>query len=97
MASRSQTPGGVTASASRTKTRKSAVQPDDPAAPATTIPEDMRRQWVAEAAYFIAERRGFGEGCRWAESVAGRATGVKFMITTTWPPLRSRRSQLTTE
>ncbi|TXG79768.1 MAG: DUF2934 domain-containing protein [Rhodocyclaceae bacterium] len=62
MASRSQTPGGVTASASRTKTRKSAVQPDDPAAPATTIPEDMRRQWVAEAAYFIAERRGFGEG-----------------------------------
>lgn len=62
MASRSQTPGGVTASASRTKTRKSAVPPDDPAAPATTIPEDMRRQWVAEAAYFIAERRGFGEG-----------------------------------
>lgn len=62
MASRSQTPGGVTASTTRTRTRKSAVQPDDAAQSATTIPDDMRRQWVAEAAYFIAERRGFGEG-----------------------------------
>jgi len=59
MASRSQTPGGVTASTTRTRTRKSAVEPDESVQTATTIPDDMRRQWVAEAAYFIAEKRGF--------------------------------------
>jgi len=62
MASRSQTPGGAAASTPRTKTRKIAVQADDAAQSATMIPDDMRRQWVAEAAYFIAERRGFAEG-----------------------------------
>lgn len=25
-------------------------------------PDELRRRWVAEAAYYIAERRGFGDG-----------------------------------
>ncbi|MBK9084571.1 MAG: DUF2934 domain-containing protein [Sterolibacteriaceae bacterium] len=27
-----------------------------------SLPDDMRAQWIAEAAYFIAERRGFTPG-----------------------------------
>ena len=26
------------------------------------LPEDLRAQWIAQAAYFIAERRGFSGG-----------------------------------
>lgn len=29
---------------------------------AGSVPDDLRRLWIAEAAYYIAERRGFGNG-----------------------------------
>lgn len=32
------------------------------AAPEADVPDDQRRAWVAEAAYYIAERRGFNGG-----------------------------------
>lgn len=40
------------------------VTADDPgsAAPAAGVPDDERRTWIAEAAYYIAERRGFCGG-----------------------------------
>ena len=41
------------------------------------IPADRRQAWIAEAAYYLAERRGFRGGCPvedwlWAERVYGR-------------------------
>lgn len=53
----------------RRKTRAGASQPTIAAAGTAasaavsgTIPEELRRAWVAEAAYYIAERRGFCGG-----------------------------------
>ncbi len=47
---------------------KPVAPPDEPATPApaaeakTALPEELRAQWIAQAAYFIAERRGFSGG-----------------------------------
>lgn len=39
----------------------SGTEPESAAA-AADVPDDQRRAWVAEAAYYIAERRGFSGG-----------------------------------
>ena len=31
--------------------------------PEATVPADRRQAWIAEAAYYLAERRGFRGGC----------------------------------
>lgn len=31
--------------------------------PETTVPADLRHAWIAEAAYYLAERRKFRGGC----------------------------------
>ena len=63
MASRSQATSSDTATTTRTRTRKSTTaKAATQETAATSVPEEMRRQWVAEAAYFIAERRGFAAG-----------------------------------
>lgn len=60
MASRSETPGGAAASTARPRIRKT---PAEAAAPvAAAVPDELRRQWIAEAAYYLAERRGFCNG-----------------------------------
>lgn len=33
------------------------------APPEATVPADRRQAWIAEAAYYLAERRGFRGGC----------------------------------
>lgn len=37
------------------------VEPES-AAPESDVPDDQRHTWIAEAAYYIAERRGFSGG-----------------------------------
>lgn len=39
----------------------SGAEPESAAAVAD-VPDDQRRAWIAEAAYYIAERRGFNGG-----------------------------------
>ena len=51
----------------RSHARASTVRAPAPAtesgdAVAGPAPDDLRRRWIAEAAYYIAERRGFGDG-----------------------------------
>jgi len=59
--------GNASATRSSRKAHTSTAQPSaamasaDPAV-ATPIPEELRHSWVAEAAYYIAERRGFNGG-----------------------------------
>lgn len=63
MTSRSQDPSSTTASATKSKTRKTSTKSAESAnAPAFSAQDDMRVKWIAEAAYFIAERRGFSGG-----------------------------------
>jgi hypothetical protein len=59
--------GTVAAARPRRKTRtadpRAGVTATDTSATAVApIPDDLRREWVAEAAYYIAERRGFRGG-----------------------------------
>ncbi len=64
------TRAGATAARPRRKTHEASaaqaapVSGDEPgsAAPTAGVPDDERRTWIAEAAYFIAERRGFCGG-----------------------------------
>ncbi|MCL4183176.1 MAG: DUF2934 domain-containing protein [Burkholderiaceae bacterium] len=62
-----------TSAAPATRSRKrpagarTAAPTPETSAPAVTltvdpVPPDLRFQWVAEAAYYIAERRGFRDG-----------------------------------
>lgn len=75
MASRSQTPDGVAAPTARPRTRKTAAKADTQATPlaASAVPDDLRRQWIAEAAYFLAERRGFCNGSAEADWLQAEA------------------------
>ncbi|MFO1301127.1 MAG: DUF2934 domain-containing protein [Burkholderiaceae bacterium] len=49
------------AAAAGQATPMSGAEPES-AAPAADVPDDQRRTWIAEAAYYIAERRGFSGG-----------------------------------
>ncbi|MCD6733930.1 MAG: DUF2934 domain-containing protein [Burkholderiaceae bacterium] len=67
--SRASRTGNASAARSSRKAHASAAQPpaamtsaDASSAFTTPIPEELRRAWVAEAAYYIAERRGFSGG-----------------------------------
>lgn len=60
-------PRTAAAPATRSRRRPAATPTPDAVAPATDraglpVPPDLRLQWVAEAAYYIAERRGFRDG-----------------------------------
>jgi len=71
MATGSRTSRSGAASPARPRARSRAVSSDDRSAVptpsegevadtvATHAPDELRRQWIAEAAYYIAERRGF--------------------------------------
>ena len=46
------------------------VEPES-AAPESDVPDDQRHTWIAEAAYYIAEKRGFIHGhhdADWAQA-----------------------------
>ncbi len=81
--SRAARPGA--ASTTRPRTRSRAASSDDreampkagadeaPGAAATQAADELRRLWIAEAAYYIAERRGFRGGSPdedWCEAEA---------------------------
>ncbi len=55
--------------AKKIKPRRPGVK--DPA-PAAVSPEE-RHRWVAEAAYYIAERRGFAPGCEFDDWLQAEA------------------------
>lgn len=88
--SRASRTGNASAARSSRKAHASAAQPSaamasaDPAGViAAPIPEELRRAWVAEAAYYIAERRGFNGGspeddwCRAEVEIAQLLAGTR--------------------
>ncbi|MCC7059004.1 MAG: DUF2934 domain-containing protein [Burkholderiaceae bacterium] len=67
--SRSSKPAAAATPRSRSRTRPATAGSSAPSPSLSelehrqaAVPEDHRRQWVAEAAYYIAERRGFHGG-----------------------------------
>lgn len=67
MASHSQEPPTGKAAAPKSRSRKTSTstksgESANSAAFSLATPDDLRLQWIAEAAYFIAERRGFADG-----------------------------------
>jgi len=53
--------------------RPAAARARNPARRASRVPEEDRRRFIAEAAYFKAEKRGFSEGRELADWIEAEA------------------------
>lgn len=61
-ASTTRSRSGTASSKAAPKTRAQAPKKTAATSAAGEAPVELRRQWIAEAAYYIAERRGFAGG-----------------------------------